>query len=203
MLRFHILRRDNYTCQYCGAKAPDTALHVDHVVSVFEGGTNDPDNLITACVRCNIGKGTQAAKDESSRPLTQREKQLSRRADWWVESERRNLWALTAFAGECSTTRALMYYLASIADPYGSVGLRLDSIAKRLHLPVADIEVAARGLIAVGYLSIEEWSVDADEALGQIHLGKVRNDETGTHIVLETLCPALPEFFSSVARIYG
>ena len=31
-LRFDVLRRDNYTCKYCGAKAPNVQLHVDHVI---------------------------------------------------------------------------------------------------------------------------------------------------------------------------
>lgn len=54
--RFAILVRDNHTCQYCGAKAPDVVLHVDHMMPVCEGGTNDSSNLITACQSCNAGK---------------------------------------------------------------------------------------------------------------------------------------------------
>ncbi|MCS4277383.1 hypothetical protein M2390_002589 [Mycetocola sp. BIGb0189] len=54
--RFEILRRDNYTCQYCGAKAPDVALHIDHVVPVALGGDDKPGNLIAACADCNSGK---------------------------------------------------------------------------------------------------------------------------------------------------
>src|ERR1044071_5955917 len=42
--RFFILRRDNFTCQYC--KHTDRPLEVDHIISVFDGGTNDPSNLI-------------------------------------------------------------------------------------------------------------------------------------------------------------
>lgn len=30
--RFRILERDNFTCQYCGNKAPDVILHVDHKI---------------------------------------------------------------------------------------------------------------------------------------------------------------------------
>lgn len=56
-LRFDVLERDGFTCQYCGAKAPDAQLEVDHIVPVVRGGTNDPDNLRTACVGCNRGKG--------------------------------------------------------------------------------------------------------------------------------------------------
>lgn len=55
-LRFAILKRDEFTCQYCGHSAPDVKLQVDHVIPVAHGGTNDPDNLTTACEMCNRGK---------------------------------------------------------------------------------------------------------------------------------------------------
>ena len=55
-LRFMVLERDNFTCRYCGAKAPDVELQVDHVIPVAKGGADDPDNLVTACVDCNSGK---------------------------------------------------------------------------------------------------------------------------------------------------
>lgn len=55
-LRFAALSRDDFTCQYCGRKAPDVVLHVDHIVPVAKGGTDDMDNLITACRDCNLGK---------------------------------------------------------------------------------------------------------------------------------------------------
>jgi hypothetical protein len=56
-VRFEIFRRDSFTCQYCGRRAPKVVLHVDHVKSVVEGGTNDLSNLLTACSCCNLGKG--------------------------------------------------------------------------------------------------------------------------------------------------
>lgn len=59
-LRFEILRRDNHTCRYCGAKAPNVELRVDHVIPEALGGTNDPANLVTACHDCNSGKASIA-----------------------------------------------------------------------------------------------------------------------------------------------
>lgn len=59
--RFEILRRDHHACRYCGAKAPDVTLQVDHIVPVALGGTNDPDNGITSCVDCNQGKASVPA----------------------------------------------------------------------------------------------------------------------------------------------
>ena len=45
--RFEVFKRDSFTCQYCGASAPDVLLEVDHIKPVASGGTNDILNLIT------------------------------------------------------------------------------------------------------------------------------------------------------------
>ncbi len=55
--RFEILERDKFTCRYCGKKAPDVVLEVDHIIPVSKGGTNAKTNLITSCRKCNQGKG--------------------------------------------------------------------------------------------------------------------------------------------------
>jgi hypothetical protein len=57
-LRFEILRRDGHTCRYCGAMAPDVKLTVDHVIPTALGGSDEPANLVTACVDCNSGKAS-------------------------------------------------------------------------------------------------------------------------------------------------
>lgn len=57
-LRFEILRRDNFRCNYCGATSDETELHVDHLVPVALGGTDDAHNLVTACADCNSGKSS-------------------------------------------------------------------------------------------------------------------------------------------------
>jgi len=55
-IRYEVLRRDSYTCRYCGAKAPEAKITVDHVVPVALGGSDDPSNLAAACDPCNGGK---------------------------------------------------------------------------------------------------------------------------------------------------
>ena len=58
-LRFDILKRDHFTCQYCGRspeKDKDVTLHVDHIHPRSKGGNDDPKNLITSCQECNLGK---------------------------------------------------------------------------------------------------------------------------------------------------
>lgn len=61
--RFEIFKRDSFRCVYCGATPVQGPLHVDHVIAVANGGTDKPDNLITACANCNLGKGAVALDD--------------------------------------------------------------------------------------------------------------------------------------------
>jgi len=56
-IRFEALKRDGFTCQYCGRKPPEVTLHVDHIVARVDGGTDDLGNLVTSCAACNLGKG--------------------------------------------------------------------------------------------------------------------------------------------------
>ena len=64
-LRFEVFKRDAFTCQYCGRKAPDVLLHVDHIDPVALAGTNDILNLITACFDCNSGKSDRRLSDNT------------------------------------------------------------------------------------------------------------------------------------------
>ena len=62
--RYEVLRRDSHTCRYCGAKAPDVKLHVDHVTPTALGGTDDPSNLVAACADCNSGKASTSPDED-------------------------------------------------------------------------------------------------------------------------------------------
>lgn len=75
-LRFEVFKRDCFTCQYCGKKAPDVVLHVDHIKPVSKGGKNDILNLITSCYSCNLGKGARELSDSSM--IDKQHKQLSK-----------------------------------------------------------------------------------------------------------------------------
>lgn len=55
-LRYEVLRRDNYTCRYCGKSAPEVVITVDHVIPKALGGSDEPSNLCAACRDCNGGK---------------------------------------------------------------------------------------------------------------------------------------------------
>lgn len=64
-LRFEVLKRDSFTCQYCGQSAPNVVLNVDHIEPVAKGGTNSIINLITSCFDCNSGKKDRKLDDNS------------------------------------------------------------------------------------------------------------------------------------------
>jgi len=89
-LRFEVFKRDSFTCQYCGAKAPDVLLHVDHITPVSKGGKNTLMNLVTACERCNLGKSnepldenTAVKKSQTQAALLQaRREQIEMLRDW-------------------------------------------------------------------------------------------------------------------------
>jgi HNH endonuclease len=59
-LRYEVFRRDDFACRYCGAKAPDVEITVDHVVPIALGGADVASNLVTACTQCNAGKSSSA-----------------------------------------------------------------------------------------------------------------------------------------------
>jgi hypothetical protein len=65
-LRFEVFKRDKFTCQYCGKKAPDVVLHADHIEPKSNGGTDTLLNLTTACESCNLGKGARRLSDDSA-----------------------------------------------------------------------------------------------------------------------------------------
>jgi len=55
--RGQIKRRDRAVCRYCGNYVP--VGHVDHIIPLSRGGTDDPNNLVWACPTCNLSKGNQ------------------------------------------------------------------------------------------------------------------------------------------------
>ena len=51
--RRNILRRDNYTCQYCGDQPPVSELTIDHIIPRSRNGMDSWSNVVTACKSCN------------------------------------------------------------------------------------------------------------------------------------------------------
>jgi 5-methylcytosine-specific restriction endonuclease McrA len=66
--RRNIFERDKNTCQYCGRRMPRSEVTVDHVTPRSRGGIDSWDNLVLACVDCNVRKGNRTP-DEARMPL--------------------------------------------------------------------------------------------------------------------------------------
>lgn len=65
-VRPRVLKRDNYSCIKCGAKAQ---IEVHHVKPIALGGTNRDDNLITLCFDCHRESHRREAKVPSPKVL--------------------------------------------------------------------------------------------------------------------------------------
>lgn len=56
-MRFELLQRDDFRCQYCGRTPQDkVVLIMEHILPASKGGATSSENLITACTECNAGK---------------------------------------------------------------------------------------------------------------------------------------------------
>jgi 5-methylcytosine-specific restriction endonuclease McrA len=61
--RRNIFARDNNQCQYCGKKFPTTELSLDHIIPRSQGGQSTWENIVCACVKCNVRKGGRTPKE--------------------------------------------------------------------------------------------------------------------------------------------
>ena len=60
--RKNIYTRDNNMCQYCGKSFDTSELNIDHVIPKAQGGTNDWNNLVCSCIKCNQRKRDRTPK---------------------------------------------------------------------------------------------------------------------------------------------
>src|SRR3954454_10163712 len=61
--RRNIFARDNNQCQYCGKRFPTTELSLDHVTPRSQGGQTTWENIVCACVACNVKKGGRTPRE--------------------------------------------------------------------------------------------------------------------------------------------
>lgn len=105
--RFEIFKRDKFTCQYCGRKAPEIVLVCDHVNPVAAGGPTTLLNLITSCVDCNAGKGATPLDDQTALAkqhaelarLAERREQIDMMVQWARGLEENSEHEINSFAG--------------------------------------------------------------------------------------------------------
>ncbi|PZO65470.1 MAG: HNH endonuclease [Paracoccus denitrificans] len=58
--RFNLFLRDEFCCQYCGAKCD---LTFDHVIPRSRGGITSWENVVAACSPCNLRKANKSLRN--------------------------------------------------------------------------------------------------------------------------------------------
>jgi Restriction endonuclease len=61
--RIGVLRRDGFTCCYCGIVGSRAEMTVDHVLPKWQGNAASWNNSVTACRPCNQKKGGNSPKE--------------------------------------------------------------------------------------------------------------------------------------------
>ncbi len=81
--RFNLFLRDEFSCQYCGAK---NDLTFDHVLPRKLGGVTSWENVVAACAPCNLKKGSKTLREagmrlrnQPMRPQSEQLRNLGRR----------------------------------------------------------------------------------------------------------------------------
>lgn len=69
VLRRQLFDRDGWRCRYCGEPLDSTTVTLDHIMPVSRGGTNDADNLASACMMCNSIKSGRTIEEVAAQIL--------------------------------------------------------------------------------------------------------------------------------------
>lgn len=68
LTKYNILKRDGFTCQYCGSKDRGS-LTIDHVLPRSRGGRDSWTNVVAACWSCNNKKGSRTPEQAGMRSV--------------------------------------------------------------------------------------------------------------------------------------
>ena len=69
-VRKRVYERDNWTCQDCGCKClakravrqdPKRKIQAHHIIRRRDGGSDEPSNLVTLCMRCHMRREARYA----------------------------------------------------------------------------------------------------------------------------------------------
>ncbi|MDE2245742.1 MAG: HNH endonuclease [Xanthomonadaceae bacterium] len=63
-----LFARDRQLCLYCGSHGMRGELTRDHVMPISRGGRDEWENVVTACVACNLRKGSRTPQ-QAAMPL--------------------------------------------------------------------------------------------------------------------------------------
>lgn len=91
--RKNVFLRDEHRCQYCGRRFSIQRLSLDHVMPRSRGGPDTWENVVCACLSCNVRKGGMTPHEAGMRllstpvkpkrsPLIARQLMLKKYAAW-------------------------------------------------------------------------------------------------------------------------
>lgn len=67
--RRNIYEHYNHRCAYCGHKYNTSDLNLEHVIPRSRGGKTDWANVVTACIACNLKKGSRLPEEAGMKLL--------------------------------------------------------------------------------------------------------------------------------------
>jgi hypothetical protein len=79
--RLQLYERDKWICQFCGDKVAESNVTLDHFIPRCNGGTNQKDNLRTACLTCNSIKSGKTYEEAAIPLLKSIQERQKRRTD--------------------------------------------------------------------------------------------------------------------------
>ncbi len=82
-----VAKRAAYRCEYCLLREDDDVdfFHVEHIIALKHGGTDDDSNLAFACQHCNLYKGPNLSSIDPESPPEQPIRLFHPRRDVWGE----------------------------------------------------------------------------------------------------------------------
>ena len=118
--RRNIFLRDHNRCQYCRRRFSSAELSLDHVVPRSRGGRTTWDNIVSACLKCNVGKGGRTPREAGMELVTRpRKPTRSPLLAETVNSQKYAMWK--TFVGESDwpedETRSKTESILSGSDP--------------------------------------------------------------------------------------
>lgn len=69
--RQNVLKRDRYTCQYCGRELNSVEATMDHIIPKKLGGVSSFENCVAACKQCNSKKRDKKLEDTNLKLIRQ------------------------------------------------------------------------------------------------------------------------------------
>jgi len=91
--RRNLYARDGNRCQYCGRRFTTAELSLDHVIPRSRDGRSTWENIVCACLKCNVRKGGRTPEEAGMKLITKPKKpKRSPLINQKIEDERYASW---------------------------------------------------------------------------------------------------------------